>query len=116
VRVTAEYPALRISRETLFRWQKAQRRHGWAGLVDRRWRGEDQQSLHEDDPFMQALLRIYLRQQRPKLVRCWEAACLLAEEQGIETRSYHQCWRAIKAMPQAPVILKREGRKAFTDK
>lgn len=104
----------RLSRATLFNWLAGYRREGVAGLCDDRWkaRATDEPA---SDPFLEEVKRLYLSLRRPKLTVCHEIACLKADEQGWEKRSYKACQRFIELIPRSVILKFRFGEEAHTN-
>ena len=104
---------LKVSRSTLFGWERCYRQDGVAGLVDGRWRHN---RTPADDPFLDEVKRLWLLPRRLKLQLCIEMAAFKAEEQGWIVRSYSTCKRCIDTIPEAVKAKQREGGEAFTNK
>lgn len=99
---------------TLYRWNKDYRARGLAGLVDERWLGGEAEPV-ENDPFIEALKRLYLDQRRRSKRVCYEAAELLAEEKGWKLPSYRTACRVLDELPRALVLKQRFGEEAYVD-
>lgn len=103
----------RVSRPTLFRWERCYRQQGLEGLID--GRGARAVKSATEDPFLAEVQRLYLNVRKLKLPTCHEIVSMKAEENGWQSRSIHQCRRAIKRLPKAVVLRHRGGKEAYTN-
>jgi putative transposase len=102
----------KISRATLFNWEKAWRAGGLAGLIDQRGREAADKS---DDPFLAECKRLWLTVRRLKASVCIEIAAQKAVEQGWEIRGRKTVERFLASIPK-PVVLKyRFGEEAYVN-
>ncbi len=94
----------------MFRWQRAYRYQGLAGLVDGRWEGAGSSGggsggRGEDDPFLVQIKGLWLDLKRKPLKVCHEIACYTADQHGWPKCSYEAARRYVKRIPE-PVVLK----------
>ncbi len=87
------YPGLKISRGTLYRWEKIyQRPADVIKLVDTR--GGNRKG--EADPAAWDAFRdLYLSERRPSIKDCWQRVELLAKQEGWRWLTYTQCRRQL---------------------
>lgn len=104
---------LRLSRGTLYRWKLAAR-DGIGALVDGRGKEKSDEPA-KDDPFVAEVLRLWLRQSRPKLKTCYEHVKLIAEDQSPQWAicSFKTIQRRAAALPEQVVTKMRFGEEAF---
>jgi hypothetical protein len=90
----------KISRATLYNWDRDYRMGGLAGLADERCGKSRGESKDDPDPFLGEVQRLYLSLRKPKLTVCHEMACLKAAEQGWAIRTYKTCQRHVEKDPR----------------
>jgi hypothetical protein len=103
-----------LSRGTLYNWLRGYRKSGIAGLMDDRWQLAEVRST-APDPFLEEVKKHYLTLRRLKLTLCHEMACLKADENGWEKRSYKTCQRFIDSIPRPVVLKMRFGEEAHNN-
>jgi putative transposase len=102
-----------LSRSTLFNWLRAAK-DGIAGLVDGRG-GDESQSFTADNPFVQEVMRLYLRQSQPRLKTCYRHAKFIAEDQAWEICSFKTIQRREKEIPAQYKAKMRLGATAYAN-
>ena len=108
---------LKLSRATLFNWQRCWRSAGLNGLVDRRgYCGTgDGDGDGGSDPFYDEIKRLYLTPRQLKIPKCYWIAAMKAAEYGWPVRSIHQCRRFLESLPRALVLKLRHGEEAYVN-
>jgi putative transposase len=105
----------KISRATLYNWDRDYRMGGLAGLADERCGKSRGESKDDPDPFLGEVQRLYLSLRKPKLTVCHEMACLKAAELGWAIRTYKTCQRHVEKVPAAVVLKLRHGEEAYVN-
>jgi putative transposase len=103
----------KLSRGTLYNWERSWRRGGLSALVD--GRGNEPAGAPTDDPFLTRVKDLYLSPRKRKLTVCHLLAAEAARDKGWEHRSYKACQRFIDALPVELVKKLREGEEAYTN-
>lgn len=113
--------AIDLGAVTLYRWRKAYRREGDAGLLDRRWKRENN-SIPKDDPFLAEAARLYLgrdylAENQVSAMTCWEMARNKANQMGWRVWSYRSTVQYLREKTNpAERVMRRFGEKAFEDR
>lgn len=106
---------IRVSRRTLYGWERLYRKGGLAALIDGRGGKLGDDDPADADPFLDEVRRLYLSLRRPSLALCHEVASLKAAEQGWTVRSYKAAQRHLEKVPPAVVRKLRLGDEAYTN-
>jgi transposase InsO family protein len=102
------------SDRTLRNWKAAFRRDGLSGLIDERV--TRQKKPVNEDPFFSYVKELYLDLRCPSVQSCWEAACLVAGQNGWMPRSYKQTTRFLGRIPRPALDRYRGGKQALNDR
>ncbi|MGB7156673.1 MAG: Mu transposase C-terminal domain-containing protein, partial [Tepidisphaeraceae bacterium] len=104
---------VKVSRRTLYYWERQYDAGGLAGLVD--GRGGNAAERSAADPFLAEVQRLYLSTRQPKLTLCREMAAYTARERGWALRTYKACQRHIEKIPAAVIYKLRGGEEAYVN-
>jgi putative transposase len=104
----------RVSRKSLFQWQRLHKNGGLAELADgRRLRlGGDGGG---DDPFMQKGMQLWLDLRKPPATETYRMVCFINEQRGTgwNVPSFKKFQRFLAKIPEAVRIRRRDGEDAY---
>ncbi len=105
-------PIARVSRPTLYRWEKSFRREGIKGLLPRRV--EVPEASISDDAIRE-FRKLYLDLRQPSVKSCYQQVCYLAGQNGWSWfNSLRACQRWVaRSFTKPELILNREGKQAY---
>lgn len=118
--MTLEAEGTRLSRATLYGWEKRWRRSGLVGLVDARG-GNCNSSTGElageaqDDRYFEEVKRLYLLPRRLRVSICCEMARLKGEQEGWRIISDRRVRQRLELLDKAIVLKLRFGEEAFVN-
>lgn len=110
-----EHPEFTRSRSSFYRWLKLTKRGDADKLVDKRG-GHNRGKSSIPKVYQEYFLNLYLQQTKPSRTFCYNQTKLLANENGDIIPGIKAFKNLIKNLPEALIIRKREGKKAFEDK
>jgi putative transposase len=104
----------RLTRETLFRWNRRFRLEGQGGLLDGRWKTEEEKHAGPgDDPFLDELKRLYLDKRQRSKKLCYDRSCDRATDEGWKIPGLRSACRFLEHLPIAAVALHRGGVESY---
>jgi transposase InsO family protein len=109
------HPDLQVTRSTLYRWVAEHRQGGIAALVPGTCL-RDQKGQTIPDELREYFDHLYLDQSRRTVRLCWSMTQEVARAKGLVMPSLQTFYRHAEQLPQASVVLAREGKKAWEDK
>lgn len=107
----------KITQQTLYRWHRAFRLHGQAGLCDGRWKIEGDSSgpdrADKSDPFLAEVQRLWLTKRKLSKAQAHFLASVKAAEEGWTVVPIRTTGRFLDRIPVATVALYREGEEGY---
>lgn len=85
----------------------------WPALLAPRWGLQEQREAKLSGPAWDAILKLYLRPEKPSLAKCYRDVAAHAPARGWQMPSYASVARRVKRLDPRLVVLAREGKKAF---
>jgi transposase InsO family protein len=104
-----------ISRRTLYRLRDRYRAAGVGGLVDGR-SNQEPPPADDKDPFLELVRRLWLNDNKPSKLLCWQLAAGEGRRQGWAVLSYGATCRYLDKLPKPVTTKARDGADAFTAK
>ncbi len=109
-----KHPQEAVSERTLKNWEQAKRLYGRCGLLSDY--GKKARKNLIDPEAWNYFRMMYLKQQKRSVADCYRDLLAAAEDYGWRVPSLRRLQQLAKEIPEAAVILQREGPDAFTNK
>jgi hypothetical protein len=105
----------RVSRKSLFQWQRMHKENGLVGLADGRRVRPGDGGGEADDPFMRKGMELWLDPKKPPATETYRMVCFINEQRGAgwQVPSFRKFQRFLAKIPAAVRIRRRDGEDAY---
>ncbi len=97
-------------------WERAYRRYGWEGLIDRRGRLDIKGTSFIPDDVWEVFKKLWLKESQPTVQSCYDMTKSYFEDRGRNIPGISSFKRRIRSLPEQLIIRYRQGKKAYQDK